>query len=118
MERLIKTMDRYLKQAKAETLILRISREWFDKIVSGEKTEEYRAIKPYWVNRLVRHAESSRPHNEMEFKPFTHVCFINGYRKDSPCVTKKIEKIYVGKPKKGLCPDNWLETEFFIIKFN
>lgn len=23
----------------------------------------------------------------------------------------------IGKPKKGLCPDKWLDTEFFIIKF-
>ena len=56
--------------------------------------------------------------NFMSFKPFTHVLFINGYRKDSPCIEKKIESITIGKPKKGLCPDNWLDTEFFVIKFN
>ena len=42
---------------------------------------------------------------------------INGYRKDSPRIEKEIESISIGKPKKGLCPDNWLDTEFFIIKF-
>ena len=30
---------------------------------------------------------------------------------------KEIESISIGKPKKGLCPDKWLDTEFFIIKF-
>lgn len=30
---------------------------------------------------------------------------------------KEIESITIGKPKKGLCPDKWLDTEFFIIKF-
>lgn len=30
---------------------------------------------------------------------------------------KVIECISIGKPKKGLCPDKWLDTEFFIIKF-
>lgn len=30
---------------------------------------------------------------------------------------KEIECITIGKPKKGLCPDKWLDTEFFIIKF-
>ena len=43
--------------------------------------------------------------------------FINGYRKDSPRIKKEIESITIGKPKKGLCPDKWLDTEFFIIKF-
>lgn len=138
MERLIKAMDWYLKQAKAETLILRISKEWFDMIVSGEKTEEYRVPKSYWIKRLlVPNSDSTdmklwaeaidgrvdiiRQYiriNFMSFKPFTHVLFINGYRKDSPRIEKKIESITVGKPKKGLCPDNWLDTEFFVIKFN
>lgn len=49
--------------------------------------------------------------------PYTHVLFINGYRKDSPRIEKEIESISIGKPKKGLCPDKWLDTEFFIIKF-
>ena len=49
--------------------------------------------------------------------PFTHVLFINGYREDSPRIEKEIESITIGKPKKGLCPDKWLDTEFFIIKF-
>ena len=138
MERLIKAIDLYLKQAKAETLILRISKEWFDMIVSGEKTEEYRVPKSYWIKRLlVPNSDSTdmklwaeaidgrvdiiRQYiriNFMSFKPFTHVLFINGYRKDSPRIKKKIESITIGKPKKGLCPDNWLDTEFFVIKFN
>lgn len=138
MERLIKAIDWYLKQAKAETLILRISKEWFDMIVSGEKTEEYRVPKSYWIKRLlVPNSDSTdmklwaeaidgrvdiiRQYiriNFMSFKPFTHVLFINGYRKDSPRIKKKIESITIGKPKKGLCPDNWLDTEFFVIKFN
>lgn len=36
---------------------------------------------------------------------------------DSPRIEKEIESITIGKPKKGLCPDKWLDTEFFIIKF-
>ena len=33
-------------------LTLTVSKQWFDMIVAGEKTEEYREIKPYWVARL------------------------------------------------------------------
>ena len=123
-------------------LTLTVSKQWFDMIVAGEKTEEYRAIKSYWINRLLqaKHGESDEyrkvaihPEFDMlisnsklkellkketaRFIPYTHVLFINGYRKDSPRIEKEIESITIGKPKKGLCPDKWLNTEFFIIKF-
>lgn len=123
MERLTKAMD------KKKVLTLTVSKEWFNKIVTGEKTEEYRVIKPYWASRLVnQQAESGevlfdefggycRVIGKLEYKPYTHVLFINGYRKDSPRIEKEIESIIIGKPKKGLCPSKWLDHEFFIIKF-
>ena len=51
------------------------------------------------------------------YRPYTHVLFINGYRKDSPRIEKEIKSISIGKPKKDMCPDKWLDTEFFILKF-
>ncbi len=122
-------MDKYLSNAKKKVLAVTISKEWFDMVADGRKTEEYRAIKPYWASRLVnQNAESGMVGfdefggytaviGEPEYKPFTHVLFTNGYRKDSPRIEKEIESITIGKPKKGLCPDKWLDTEFFIIKF-
>lgn len=112
-----------------KVLTLTVSKQWFDMIVAGEKTEEYREIKPYWVSRLVNQkAGSGEIHfdgfcgyiaiiGKLEYKPYTHVLFINGYRKDSPRIEKEIESITIGKPKKGLCPGKWLDHEFFIIKF-
>lgn len=129
MDRLTKAMDKYLSEAKKKVLTLTISKEWYELIVAGEKNEEYREIKPYWASRLVnQNAESGMVGfdefggytaviGEPEYKPFTHVLFTNGYRKDSPRIEKEIESITIGKPKKGLCPDKWLDTEFFIIKF-
>ena len=131
---LIKVMDKYLKEAiadldKKKVLTLTIRKQWFDKIVSAEKTEEYREIKKYWVSRLVnQQAESGdvlfdefggycRVIGKLEYKPYTYVRFFNGYAKNRPWIEKKIESISIGKPKKGLCPDKWLDTEFFIIKF-
>lgn len=118
-------------------LNLVITKKWFDMIKSGEKTEEYREIKPYWVARLFQNnsnivdmrnlasALAGRTDllkkyidaQRIVLKQYTHVLFINGYRKDSPRIEKEIESISIGKPKKGLCPDKWLDTEFFIIKF-
>ncbi len=112
-----------------KVLTLSVKKEWFSKIVSGEKKEEYREIKPYWASRLVNQKAGSGEVclrgfggyiaiiGELEYKSYTHVLFINGYRKDSPRIKKEIESITIGKPKKGMCPDKWLDHEFFIIKF-
>jgi hypothetical protein len=41
-------------------LTLRIKRRWFDKIVAGEKTEEYRRICPHYQSRLSRRYDAVR----------------------------------------------------------
>ena len=132
-------MDKYLSN---KFLTLFVRKQWYDMIVSGEKTEEYREIKGFWMSRflLVKDEESEEykklhiakntemlintdiikekiNDGTMKFVPFTIVRFINGYRKDSPRIYKDIESITIGKPQKGMCPDKWLDTEFFIIKF-
>ena len=129
MEKLTNTKGKYLSDAKKKVLTLNVSKQWFNMIVADENTEEYREIKPYWASRLVnQQAESGevlfdefggycRVIGKLEYKPYTHVLFINGYRKDSPRIQKEIESIAIGKPKKGLCPDKWLGKEFFVIKF-
>jgi hypothetical protein len=47
-------------------------------IESGEKKEEYRDYTNYWHKRLVN-------------KDYTHILFINGYRKDSRRMIKEID---------------------------
>ena len=115
--------------AEKKVLSLVLEKKWFKKIVSGEKTEEYREIKPYWASRLVNQkAESGevlfdefggycRVRGEPEYKPFTHVLFYAGYAKDRKVVEKKIESISIGKPQKGMCPEEWLNKDVFIIRF-
>lgn len=106
-----------------KVLTLIVSNQWFKMIVTGEKTEEYRVIKPYWARRLTANCEclydvaNELYFGSINYRPFTHVLFINGYNKDSPRIEKKIKEICIGFPKKGLCPNKWLKTRFFIIKF-
>ena len=128
-----------------KVLTLTVSKQWFDMIVAGEKTEEYRIIKYFWMSRiLLIKDEDFKDFDKydklhigktfemlididtikeklndvtMKFVPFTHVLFKNGYYGDSPKVEKEIKSISIGKPKKGMCPDKWLDTEFFIIRF-
>ena len=52
-------MKKYLKKSvadwdKKKVLTLTVSKQWFDMILAGEKKEEYRAIKSYWINRLLQ----------------------------------------------------------------
>lgn len=106
-----------------KVLTLSVKKEWFDKIVSGEKTEEYREIKPYWIKRLTTNCEvvydvvAETYCGKVLYRPYTHVLFINGYGDDKPRVEKAIEWIDIDRPRKGWCPDDFLGKEFFVIRF-
>ena len=120
-----------------KVLTLTVSKEWFEMIQAGEKNEEYREIKPYWVARLLQNnsnivdvqylasglagrtdlLKGYIDAHRIVLKPYTHVLFINGYGNDKPRVEKEIESISIGKPKKGWCPDEFLDKEYFVIKF-
>lgn len=137
MERLTKAMDKYLSEAKKKVLTLTVSKQWFDMIAAGEKTEEYRTIKDYWTVRLydvfaknpTKYLMDKKISGDIDYlklmircnhfiaKQYTHVLFINGYRKDSARIEKKIKSITIGKPQPGLCPKEFENKEFFIIKF-
>ena len=70
-------------------IILPIKKKWFDMIKTGEKTEEYREIKPYYNSRF-----------EI-FKRCSHVLvkFRNGYSSNSPYIVCRCS-LSVGKGKK------------------
>lgn len=59
-----------------------LKKRWFDLILSGVKTEEYREIKPYWDTRL------SKQYDIVHFK--------NGYSKDAPAFDIKLNGIRKG----------------------
>ena len=127
MEKLTNKKCKYLSDDKKNILTLTVSKQWFDMISAGEKTEEYRDIKPYWDSRLVNQQVESGEvlfdefggyclvTGKLEYNPYTHVIFINGYRKDSPRIQKEIERITIGKHKKGLCPYKWLDKDFLSL---
>lgn len=73
-------------------LTLPVKKKWFDMILSGEKKEEYREIKPYYISRFknmfntAEHVPGSSFLEKLENgnRYQLSVCFRNGYRKDSP----------------------------------
>ncbi len=53
-----------------------IKKQWFDLILSGEKKEEYREIKPYYNSRLKHFLNDG----------LAKVRLKNGYKRDSPYI--------------------------------
>lgn len=66
-----------------KTLHLVLKHKWYDKIASGEKTSEYREVKPYWNKMFVGHDFDSDYAYPMvinrEVKKYDTVVFHCGY---------------------------------------
>ena len=69
-------------------LYLPLKKEWYEMIERGEKTEEYREIKPYWNKRLINGKH-------------THVKFSYGYTKQTMIFEYKKLTIGYGNPEWG-----------------
>lgn len=72
-------------------LTLPIKKKWFDMILSGEKKEEYREIKPYYDSRFKKidveyDPEEDRMVEEYLIDPFRRIIFRNGYSKNSSSI--------------------------------
>jgi len=57
----------------SKTLHLVLKKKWFDMILSGAKTEEYREIKPFWTKRILERWENDRQ---------STITFLHGYSKN------------------------------------
>lgn len=98
-------------------LDLPLKAEWYDMIESGEKKEEYREIKPFWIRRLTELKTDTllfshrNGYQEVPFKKYDAVRFRYGYTKRT--MTFEVEDIVIGmgNPEWG-AP----ETPVFIIK--
>lgn len=65
-------------------LILPIKKKWFDMILSGEKKEEYREIKPYYESRF-KNVFYMAPYSSIPVgNEQKQIMFRNGYNKNSP----------------------------------
>ena len=93
-----------------KNLRLNLKAVWYNLIESGEKKEEYREIKPYYVSRFYSNYISGGGGLEWVLnnnpKVYKEIIFRNGYRKDSPkikcycCISKG-----KGKPELGAKPN-------------
>lgn len=105
-------------------LKLTLNKEWFDLIKKGIKTEEYREIKKYWVDRLCEkypasviaggYLSSKYDNIQYDIKKFDLVQFTNGYNKKSPQITFEVSDITIGTG--NLLWGAVGNTQYFIIK--
>lgn len=88
-------------------LVLPIQKKWFDMIISGEKKEEYREIKPYYCSRFKNIFGLDYRNKTRE------IIFRNGYKHDSPQVKCLCQlRIGTGKEKWGAVRNK----EYYILK--
>lgn len=94
------------------TIHLPIKREWFDMILSGEKKEEYREFKPYWVKRLLGDAEAYKDPCPVPTKPtyfekpenVKTITFVNGYGNHRPTMVVEFLNLDAKIPNPEWCP--------------
>ena len=103
---------------REEEMLLPIKKKWFDMILSGEKKEEYREIKPYYTKRLqnifgVNAEQWEKMCKSMEFPfPFT-VTFRNGYSSASPSFDAEVSlKVGYGREEWGASPG----IKYYVLK--
>ena len=79
-------------------LHLTLKKRWFDMILSGEKKEEYREVKYYWLSRLKYYCNHADMMHEFNYN-YTHIMFKNGYSKCSPSLLIELISVRFGKAK-------------------
>ena len=96
-------------------LRLTLKKKWYDMILSGEKKEEYREVKRYWIQRLCNEVDYEIGGAwEGVFKKFNQVEFKNGYSKDAPTMVVEFKGLRIGEAKPEWS-DNWQGEVFAIL---
>ena len=97
-------------------LILPIKKKWFEMILSGEKKEEYREIKQYYVTRFRNDTAPDLWNFVREIKTNPQeieILFRNGYSSDSPSFKAKCE-LTTGTGKEEWGAEKG--KEYFVLK--
>lgn len=83
-----------------KTLHLVLKAKWYDMIDRGEKKEEYREIKQYWMKRLIEDIDEDEEGDtcgHVFYVDYECVCFHRGYT--STTMTFRVKNIDIGKGK-------------------
>ncbi len=87
-----------MKPENKKILYLTLKKEYFDKILCGKKTNEFREYKPFWIKRLMN--------SDGSFKYYDWIHFKNGYHKNAPAMLVEFKSIKIIKEK-----INWFSSQ-------
>ena len=99
-------------------LTLPIKKKWYDMILSGEKKEEYREIKPYYTSRFKNaHLYDDDDFLALKKNPeilgWNWILLRNGYSRRSPSVFAKVRlRIGKGRTDWGAEPD----VDYYVLE--
>lgn len=85
-------------------MILNLKKIWFDKIKNGEKTHEYREVKPFWEKRFNECFMNLVAHGA------AHIEFVCGYSPKNATDKRIMTRV------KSICIKNGLDTDLKIDK--
>ena len=94
-------------------LILTIKKKWFDMILSGEKNEEYREIKPYYETRFMTVYGIAWIYGGIS--PIKEILFRNGCSKESPQFVAKCA-LHIGTGKEEWGAEQ--NKEYYILRIH
>lgn len=97
-------------------LTFNLKKEWFEKIKSGEKTHEYREVKPYWTTRLCN-ALCVEPQELIEYHSpcDTAIIFIKGY--SNKATNRLLARLYKICVRNGKNTDLKIDKPVYDIEF-
>ena len=125
-----------------KSLKLVLKKKYWDLIASGEKTEEYREVKPYWLHKLLAVPEwdindritgyftvgnsmddkctaeflkESLRNGELTAMPYGYVTCYLGYAKNRPSMTFKIKSVSIDEGRAEWGAES--KKQYFVIKF-
>ncbi len=115
------------QERKMKTLTLSLKKKWFDMIKSGEKKEEYREIKPRYLEMFCKQLSIHGPNKSNNFdvsfhllwpeeKEYDRIVFTLGYPKSGD-TERRLEfknpkiRIGTGRPEWGAEPGK----QYFVI---
>ncbi len=94
------------------TLELPVNKFFFDQVKNKELIEDYRAIKPFWIKKLIKKELQNKKaisivqlhFNGVDvFKRYDRIIFKNGYSDKSPKLTVIFEDIRFTQPHEITC---------------
>lgn len=96
-------------------LHLTLKRKWFNMILGGEKKEEYREVKHYWIKRLTNQNDDGSVNGNEFYKRYDVVEFRNGYGENVDSFQIECKGIKIGPLNNKWCDDWQNEVDVFVI---